>query len=36
MCDRVYVMRQGIIVGELQKNELAEEKLIKLAMGVTT
>lgn len=35
MCDRVYVMRQGLIAGELQKNELTEEELIRLAMGVT-
>jgi ribose transport system ATP-binding protein len=35
MCDRVYVMRQGLIAGELQKEELNEEVLIKLAMGVT-
>jgi ribose transport system ATP-binding protein len=34
MCDRVYVMRQGSVVGELAKNELSEESLIKLAMGV--
>jgi ribose transport system ATP-binding protein len=34
MCDRVYVMRQGIVVGELGKEELNENTLIKLAMGV--
>jgi ribose transport system ATP-binding protein len=34
MCDRVYVMRQGIIAGELAKEELNENALIKLAMGV--
>jgi ribose transport system ATP-binding protein len=34
MCDRVYVMRQGMIAGELAKEELNENALIKLAMGV--
>lgn len=34
MSDRVIVMRQGEITGELQKNELSENSLIKLAMGV--
>jgi ribose transport system ATP-binding protein len=34
MCDRAYVMRQGFVVGEVEKQEMTEEKLIKLAMGV--
>lgn len=34
MCDRVYVMRQGAVAGEVQKKDLSEEILIKLAMGV--
>lgn len=34
MSDRVIVMREGRITGELQKNELSEENLIKLSMGV--
>jgi ribose transport system ATP-binding protein len=34
MCDRVYVMRQGAVVGEVQKKDFSEEILIKLAMGV--
>lgn len=34
MCDRTLVMRQGVIAGELNKNELTEEHLIKLSMGV--
>jgi ribose transport system ATP-binding protein len=34
MCDRAYVMRQGLVAGELEKQEMTEEKLIKLAMGV--
>ncbi|MGI6070038.1 MAG: sugar ABC transporter ATP-binding protein [Blautia sp.] len=35
MSDRVLVMREGELVGELQKDELVEESLIKYAMGVT-
>jgi ribose transport system ATP-binding protein len=34
MCDRAYVMRQGAVVGEVQKKDFSEEILIKLAMGV--
>ncbi len=34
MCDRVMIMRQGRIVGELDKNELTEGNLIQLSMGV--
>lgn len=34
ICDRVIVMRQGEIVGELGKDEIHEQNLIKLAMGV--
>jgi len=34
MCDRVTVMRNGKITGELTKAELSEESLIKYAMGV--
>lgn len=34
MCDRVMVMREGRIAGELQKNELTEQNLIKFSMGV--
>jgi ribose transport system ATP-binding protein len=34
MCDRVYVMRQGVVAGELGKEALNENALIKLAMGV--
>ncbi len=33
MCDRVLVMREGQIAGELT-SEISEEKIIKLAMGV--
>jgi ribose transport system ATP-binding protein len=34
MCDRAYVMRQGLVTGEVPKKDLSEEVLIKLAMGV--
>ncbi|WP_260472081.1 sugar ABC transporter ATP-binding protein [Bacillus canaveralius] len=34
MCDRAIVMRQGLVAGELNKSELTENNLIKLAMGV--
>ncbi|QGQ47782.1 sugar ABC transporter ATP-binding protein [Metabacillus sediminilitoris] len=34
MCDRAIVMRQGEIAGEVDKSELTENNLIKLAMGV--
>ncbi|MBA9026476.1 sugar ABC transporter ATP-binding protein [Peribacillus huizhouensis] len=34
MCDRAIVMRQGLIAGEVDKSELTENNLIKLAMGV--
>lgn len=34
MCDRAYVMHQGVTVGELEKNDFSEEAIIKLAMGV--
>ncbi|WP_417241267.1 sugar ABC transporter ATP-binding protein [Celeribacter halophilus] len=33
MSDRVYVMRQGRISGELMKKDLTEQKLLELAMG---
>ncbi len=34
MCDRVMVMRNGSMVGELQKSELTEQNLINYSMGV--
>lgn len=34
VCDRAIVMREGEISGELGKDELTENNLIKLAMGV--
>jgi ribose transport system ATP-binding protein len=33
MCDRAIIMRQGRVVGELDKEELSENNLIHLAMG---
>ena len=32
LCDRAYVMREKTIVGELRRNELTEENILKLAM----
>jgi len=34
ICDRVYVMRDGAIAGELEKEEMTENNMIRLAMGV--
>lgn len=34
MCDRTYVMRRGKIAGEIPKEEITEQKLINLSMGV--
>ena len=34
MCDRCIVMRNGSVSGELNKEELAEENIIRYAMGV--
>lgn len=34
MCDRVIVMRQGEIVGELVSGELTEKRIMNLSMGV--
>ena len=35
MCDRAYVIREGVSVGELQRDELTETNIIRYAMGVT-
>ena len=35
MCDRVVVMRNGAVAGEVMKEQLDEDVLIKYAMGVT-
>ena len=34
MCDRVLVMRQGRVAGEVHHPDITEENLIKLSMGV--
>lgn len=34
LCDRAIVMREGQITGNLEKEFLTENNLIKLAMGV--
>jgi ribose transport system ATP-binding protein len=36
MCDRVIVVRNGSVAGELQKEELTEQNLINYSMGVNT
>ncbi|MBE3580069.1 MAG: sugar ABC transporter ATP-binding protein [Thermoanaerobacteraceae bacterium] len=33
MCDRVIVMREGRVVGEISQNELSEERIFRLAIG---
>ena len=33
MCDRVIVMRQGMITGEVDKESLSEQELINYSMG---
>ena len=33
MADRVYVMHEGRISGELQKNQMSEESIMQLATG---
>jgi ribose transport system ATP-binding protein len=35
ICDRVMVMRQGRVAGFLEKPELSEENIMRLAMGTT-
>jgi ribose transport system ATP-binding protein len=32
VCDRAYVMRGKTVVGELQRSDLTEENILKLAM----
>ena len=36
LCDRVLVLRDGAIAGELQRDELSEERIAELATGVQT
>ena len=35
LCDRVLVVREGAIAGELDDTEMSEEAVIRLASGVT-
>ena len=34
MCDRAYVIHEGVSAGELQREELTEINIIRYAMGV--
>jgi inositol transport system ATP-binding protein len=34
MCDRIYVMANGAVTGELQREEFSQEKIMRLATGV--
>ena len=34
MCDRIYVMRDGLICGELTRQEATKEKILKLALNI--
>lgn len=34
MCDRIYVMSEGKITGELERAEFSQEKIMKYAMGM--
>lgn len=34
MSDRVYVMREGAIAGELRGDDMSQEKIMTLATGV--
>ena len=36
LCDRVLVVREGRIVGAVEGDDISEDKLISLAMGVGT
>jgi len=33
MCDRILVMREGRIVGEVSREQFSEEKIVALATG---
>lgn len=35
MCDRIYVMAEGKIMGELQKNEFSQENIMRYATGMS-
>ncbi len=34
MCDRIYVMSEGLITGELKRDEFSQEIIMKLAVGL--
>ena len=34
MCDRIVVMRDGKVAGELDREEFSEERIVALATGV--
>lgn len=34
MCDRIYIMNQGSIVGEIQRSEFSQELIMKYATGI--
>lgn len=34
MCDRIYVMANGVVTGELQREEFSQETIMRLATGV--
>ena len=36
MCDRIYVMAKGNIMGELQRDQFTQENIMKLATGTTS
>ncbi len=36
LCDRIYIMREGKVAGELMGREISEEKIISLATGVSS
>ena len=35
LCDRIMVMKNGSVQGTLLKNEFSEEKILRLAIGLT-
>jgi inositol transport system ATP-binding protein len=34
MCDRIYVMAEGKIAGELKRTEFSQEKIMRYAMNI--
>ena len=35
MSDRIVVLHEGRVTGELQKNEFSQDKVLELASGIT-